>query len=36
MYKYKDSRAQFDETAQYYKLHPGFMDVLGLKKFSRT
>lgn len=36
VYKYKDSRAQFDETAQYYKLHPGLMDVLGLKKFSRT
>ena len=36
VYKYKDPRAQFDETAQNYKLHPGLMDVLGLKKFSRT
>ncbi len=36
IYKYKDSRAQFDEGAQQFRLHPGLMDVLGLKKFSRT
>jgi hypothetical protein len=34
IYKYKDPRAQFDESAQIFRLHPGLMDVLGLKKFS--
>ena len=36
VYKYKDPRAQFDETAQKFRLHPGLMDVLGLKKFTRA
>lgn len=36
IYKYKDLRAQFDETAQKFRLHPGLMDVLGLKKYSRS
>jgi len=36
IYKYKDSMAQFDESSQKFRLHPGLMDVLGLKKYSRT
>jgi hypothetical protein len=36
VFKYKDIRAQFDESAQQFRLHPGLMDVLGLKKFSRS
>lgn len=36
IYKYKDSRSQFDESAQNFRLHPGLMEVLGLKKYSRT
>lgn len=36
VYKYKESKAQFDESAQKLRLHPGLMDVLGLKKYSRT
>lgn len=35
IYRYKDTRAQFDETAQKFRLHPGLMDVLGLKKYTR-
>lgn len=34
IYKYKDPRAQFDENAQKYRLHPGLMEVLGLRKYS--
>lgn len=34
VYKYNDTRAQFDENAQKFRLHPGLMDVLGLKKYS--
>jgi hypothetical protein len=36
VYKYKESKAQFDESAQKLRLHPGLMDVLGLKKYQRT
>jgi len=36
IYKYKDARSEFDESAQKFRLHPGLMDVLGLKKYSRT
>ncbi len=36
VYKYNDPRAQFDENAAQFKLHPGLMEVLGLKKYSRT
>ncbi|MFH0984135.1 MAG: hypothetical protein V1882_01215 [Candidatus Omnitrophota bacterium] len=36
VFKYKEGRARFDETAEKFKLHPGLMDVLGLKKFSRA
>jgi hypothetical protein len=34
VYKYKDPRALFDENSTRYKVHPGFMDALGLKKYS--
>ena len=36
IYKYKEPQAQFDELAPKFKLHPGFMDALGLKKFSKS
>ena len=36
VFKYENPGAQFDESAQNFKLHPGLMDVLGLKKYSRT
>ena len=36
VFKYKDPRSQFDETALKFRLHPALMDVLGLKKFERT
>ncbi len=36
IYKYKDQRAQFDEEAQTFRVHPGLMEVLGLKKYSRS
>lgn len=35
IYKYKDPRAQFDENATDFRLHPGLMDVLELKKYAK-
>lgn len=34
VYRYKDQRAQFDENAQQFRLHPGLTDVLGLRRYS--
>ena len=36
VFKYEDPRAQFDDTAQRFRLHYGLIDVLGLKLYSRT
>ena len=36
VFKYKDPQAQFDEGAQRFKVHGSLIDVLGLKKFSKT
>lgn len=36
VFKYKDPQAQFDEGAQRFKVHWSLIDVLGLKKFSKT
>ncbi len=36
VWRYKDARSQFTENAQQYRIHPGFKEVLGLKKFSRS
>lgn len=35
VWKYKGNRAKFDNNATQFKVHPGFKDVFGLKKFSR-
>src|SRR5439155_12412415 len=31
-----DSRARFDEVASNFRVHPGFMEAFGLKKFRRA
>ena len=36
IFKYKDVKNQFDEQAKTFKIHPGLMEVLELKKYSRT
>jgi hypothetical protein len=36
VWKYKDNRAKLDNSATQFKVHPGFKDVFGLKKFSRS
>lgn len=36
VFNYEDPRAQFDDTAQRFRLHYGLIDVLGLKLYSRT
>jgi hypothetical protein len=36
VYRYKNPRVQFDPTAQNFRLHLGLMDVLGLKRFSKS
>jgi len=36
VWKYKDPRAQFNEGAAQFRVHPGFKEVLGLKKFTRA
>jgi len=36
VWKYKDNRAKFDDSAIQCRVHPGFKDVFGLKKFSRS
>lgn len=36
VWKYKERRSLFNENATSYRVHPGFMEVLGVKKFSRS
>ena len=36
VWKYKDHRARFNEAAGSFKIHPGLMEALGLKKFARS
>ncbi len=36
VWKHKEPRALFNEKAINYRIHPGFMEVLGLKKFTRS
>jgi len=36
VWKYKDSRARFNEFAASFRIHPGLKEVLGLKKFTRS
>lgn len=33
MWRYQDPRVRFDEAATNFRVHPGFMEALGLKKF---
>lgn len=34
IWHYKDSRTRFNEAAEKLRVHPGFKDVLGLKKYT--
>ena len=34
VWRYLDRRARFDGAATYFRVHPGLIEVLGLKKFS--
>lgn len=36
VWKYKERRSLFNENATSYRVHPGFMEVLGVKKFTRS
>jgi len=36
VWKYKDQRSKFHETATQFKVHPGFKEVFSLKKFKRN
>lgn len=36
VWKYKERRAMMNENATSFRIHPGFMEVLGLKKFLRS
>lgn len=36
VWRHKDRRIEFDERATSFRIHPGFMEVLGLKKFTRS
>lgn len=35
IFKYKDNRNQFDENAKLYRVHPGFIDRLALKRSTK-
>ncbi len=35
VWRYLDSRARFDESATYFRVHPGLIEGLGLKRFSQ-
>jgi hypothetical protein len=35
VYKYKDTRAQFDENAKLYRVHPGLIEILVLKRSTK-
>lgn len=36
IYKYKYRRLEMDLTAESFRIHPGLMEFLGLKKYSKT
>ena len=36
VWRYRDSRARFNESAPSFRIHPGLKEVLGLKKFTRS
>lgn len=36
IWRYRDSRARFNEAAINFRIHPGLKETLGLKKFSRS
>lgn len=36
IWRYKDSRARFNEAATSFRIHPGLKEVLGLKRFTRS
>ncbi len=36
IWKYKDQRSTFNENASQFRVHSGFKDVLGLKKYVRS
>jgi hypothetical protein len=36
IWRYKDSRARFNEASTSFRIHPGLKEILGLKKFSRA
>ena len=36
VFRYKDNRAQFDENAKLYRVHPGLIETLGLKRSTKT
>jgi len=36
VWRYKDSRARFNESAPSFRIHPGLKEVLDLKKFTRS
>lgn len=35
VWRYLDPRARFDEAATYFRVHPGLLEALGLKKFTK-
>jgi hypothetical protein len=36
VWKYKDPRAQFNEIATSFRVHPGFKEALGLRRYTRS
>ncbi|MFH1381863.1 MAG: hypothetical protein ABIH70_03120 [Chloroflexota bacterium] len=36
IWRYKNSRAQFNEAATKFRIHPGFREALGVKKFTKS
>jgi hypothetical protein len=36
VWRHKDRRIKFNENSTSFRIHPGFMEVLGLKKFTRS
>lgn len=36
VWRHKNRRALFNDNAINYRVHPGFMEVLGLKKFTKS
>ena len=34
VWRYLDQRARFDESATYFRVHPGLIEALGLKRYS--